>query len=115
MMGKVSPNNEPWKSLRAGDRVRIVRMPDWSSAPGYSSPKETIALYWILVRERAILTIDNTDEYGKPWTAYFSVTAESNGSGHQILPMPDGTEESDDREYHTLAMNDDCWDRVETE
>lgn len=95
--------------------MQIVRMPDWASAPGYSSPEDTIALYRVLVEERAILTIDNIDEYGKPWTAYFSVTAESNGSGHQILPMPDDTDQEADKEYHTLAMDDDCWERVETE
>lgn len=110
--------NEPWKSLRAGDRVRIVRMPDWSSAPGHSLLQETIALYRLLVRKRAVLTIDNIDEYEKPWTTYFYVAENSSGNGYQILPMPDDTgdtEERADREYHTLAMDDDCWERVGTE
>jgi hypothetical protein len=104
--------NEPWRNLQPGDQVRIVRMPYWSLLPDYTLPEETIALYRLLVEERAILTIDNIDEYGKPWTHWFYVI-ETSGGGHQILPLTDDTEEGACEEYHALAMDDNSWEHVE--
>ncbi|MES2464814.1 MAG: hypothetical protein V4671_29980 [Armatimonadota bacterium] len=92
-------------------------MPYWSSLPDYSSPEETIALYRILVEERAILTIDNIDEYGKPWTAYFYVVENNNGQGHHILTAAGDAIEATAESYtcHTIATDDDSWEKVEAE
>jgi len=63
---------ETWKDLRAGDTIRIVRMPSLFSAPHYHNGDwdETFALYEHLIATEEILAIDQIDEDGRPWVEY---------------------------------------------
>ena len=61
-----------WKDLRAGDRIRIVRIPSLFSAPHYQNGDwdETLALYEHLIATEETLAIDQIDEDGRPWVEY---------------------------------------------
>ena len=63
---------ETWKDLRAGDRIRIVRIPSLFSAPHYHNGDwdETFALYEHLIATEEILAIDQIDADGRPWVEY---------------------------------------------
>jgi hypothetical protein len=90
--------NEPWRGLKPGDKVRIVRMPSAFLLPGASPPLETFAVFQALVAARAVLTIDFINDYGDPWTEGFDIDDEG-----RITPCATG---------HTVALNDDSWERA---
>jgi hypothetical protein len=88
------PVREPWRSLRVGERVRVVRLPSGIDAPGYVFPRETRHLYLRLIAGRRSHRIAEIDEWGLPWIH---------------------TKQRDRRYgwiYHWLALNDDSWVRV---
>ena len=87
---------EPWQTLRVGDRVRIVRLPYYADMPDRSFHPETRRLYKRLIARRRSLRVYEVDEeYGLPWIAC-------------RFRMANGR-----WEYHTLAINDDSWVRVD--
>ncbi len=85
---------EPWRSLRVGDMVRIVRMPSGVDAPGYTFHRDTRRLYKRLIERRRSLRVFRITEDGLPWI-------------HCRFRMKNGR-----WEYHWLAINDDSWLRV---
>lgn len=50
--------SEPWRELRVGDRVKVVRVPSAFAEPGYRVEEETIALYRHLAAAGMALTIE---------------------------------------------------------
>ena len=86
----------PWKSLRVGDRVRIVRIPGGADGPGCVYPAETRALHQRLIASARSVPVDNIDEYGTPWIS--CSFKHEDGKWH----------------HHLLAMNDDSWERAES-
>jgi hypothetical protein len=80
----------PWRRLRVGDWIRIVRMPSDASKPGCTFPPETRALYRRLIARRRPLRVFRKDDDGLPWVrCRFAVRG--------------------GREYHELAIMDDSW------
>lgn len=96
-----SSSSEPWRDLRVGDRVRIVRVPSYFSTPSNYYDEETLAVYRSLVAAGAVLTIAEIDEFGHPWTEPFDIA-------------DDGRITTESGIGHTLALNDDSWERVVT-
>ena len=88
------PAREPWRRLRVGDRVRIVRLPTGIDAPGYFLHPETRQLYLRLIAGRRSHRIVEIDEWGLPW-----IHSKQRDSRHGWI-------------YHSLALNDDSWVRV---
>jgi hypothetical protein len=86
---------EEWRELKVGDRIRIVRMPSGVDAPGYTFHPDTRRLYQRLIDRRRSVRVYKIDEWGLPW-----IRCE--------FKMADGR-----REYHSLAVNDDSWVRVQ--
>jgi hypothetical protein len=83
--------NEPWRQLKVGDRVRIVRMPSGVDEPGYRFPAETRRLYERLIERGYPQRIYEIDEWGLPWIDC-------------RFRLADGQ-----WEHHLLAVNDDSW------
>lgn len=55
--------DEPWRDLRVGDQVKIVRLPSWYGRSGYvQDDVETITLYQLLIDTQQILVIKRVDE-----------------------------------------------------
>jgi hypothetical protein len=87
--------DEPWRQLRVGDRIRIVRLPSGVDTPGYRFHRDTRRLYNRLIARRRSLRICEI-AWGLPWIeCRFKRKA-----GRW--------------EYHYLAVNDDSWVRVKT-
>ena len=87
---------QDWRTLKLGDKIRIVRIPSLFSKPHYDNGEweETFALYRQLVAEQAILSIAELDEFGRPWIEFESTDK-------------DGAKVS-----NALAIDDDSWERV---
>jgi hypothetical protein len=85
---------EPWRGLRIGDRVRIIRMPSDASTPGVSFFPETRRLYRKLIARSRPVRVFQIDEYGHPWVQC-------------RFRLKDGR-----WEHHWLAIHDDSWVRV---
>lgn len=85
---------EPWRDLRVGDRIRIVRMPSGVDDPGYTFPKETRLLYNRLIARGRSSRIYKIDDWGLPWI-------------NCRFKRKDGR-----LTHHSLAVNDDSWVRV---
>ena len=93
--GRGAGPHEPWRDLRVGDRIRVVRMPSGYDEGGCCVHEDTVALYRHLVEQGTILTISRIGDPDLPWIEYRWVL----GGG--------------DVEYHYLAMNDDSWERAD--
>ncbi len=65
----MSTDPELWRSLRVGDRVRLVEYPPEFLQPGSCIFPETIRVYKKLLKRKASLRIREIDEYGSPWIA----------------------------------------------
>ncbi len=85
---------EPWRELRVGDRVRVVRMPSGIDAPGYVFHRATRHLYQRLIDRRRSSRVFEVDERGLPW-----MRCRFRGKDGSWV-------------YHWLAINDDSWVRV---
>lgn len=81
---------EPWRSLKLGDRIRIVRMP--CDEPVLQA--ETRRLFQRLISRRTPLRVFWIDEHRHPWIRC-------------RFRRRNGT-----FELHWLAVNDDSWVRV---
>ena len=80
---------EPWRDLRVGDRIRVVRMPTGSMQ------EDTLALYRHLLEEGTVLTISRIGDPDLPWIEY--MWNQEDGGDH----------------HHYLAMICDSWERVD--
>lgn len=87
---------ETWRDLRVGDRVRIVRMPYDSYAPGYTFFPETRRLYKKLIARQRALRVYEIDEWDSPWIR--CRFRRKNGTW----------------EHHFLAIRDDSWVKVKS-
>jgi hypothetical protein len=88
---------EPWRDLRVGDRIRIVRMPSKAALEGYVLPRDTRRLYKLLIARNRPLRIYEIDKRWRlPWVQC-------------RFRMKNGK-----WEYHYLAVNDDSWVRVKS-
>ncbi|MCE9555467.1 MAG: hypothetical protein K8T91_19135 [Planctomycetes bacterium] len=85
---------EPWRQLRVGDRIRIVRMPSDADRPGYTFHPETRRLYRRLISRNRAVRVFQVDEYRLPWIQ--CRFRRRNGGW----------------EHHWLAVDDDSWVRV---
>jgi len=90
----VTNDSEPWRELRVGDRVRMVRMPSDAEAPAYTFLPETRRLYKKLIARGRAVRVFQIDEWGLPWIQC-------------RFRRRDGS-----WEHHWLAINDDRWVRV---
>lgn len=88
--------DEARRSLRVGDRIRIVRLPWDANAPGQTFFPETRKLYEKLIARGRPLRVFKIDEHGLPWVA--CRFRRRNGSW----------------EYHWLAIDEDSWVRVKS-
>lgn len=82
------------QTLKIGDKVRCV------SLPGGWMHDETRVVYVALIRTGFILTVDQIDEFGYPWTEPFDLDE----AGHITTESGIG---------HTLVLNDESWERVQ--
>lgn len=85
---------ELWQTLKIGDRVRSVSMPE------DLLPDETAEVFAILVRTGAVLAVDQIDEFGHPWTERFDIDE----AGQVTCDLGIG---------HTVAIIDEAWELVE--
>ena len=65
MSGKF--DRQSWRSLRVGERVRLLGMPPEFSQPGYYLHSDTRRVYRLLVKRGRSLRVRRIDEYGAPW------------------------------------------------
>jgi hypothetical protein len=56
-----------WKSLRVGDRVRILRLPTLWNHPNYHVDPSTRRLYRRLIARKRLVRVFRIDEFGQPW------------------------------------------------
>ena len=55
------------QSLKTGDLVRFVAMPDEWSHPGYTVHAESITFMKKMIRRSSPSRVSEIDEYGYPW------------------------------------------------
>src|SRR5262245_6701210 len=60
---------ELWRTLRIGDRIRLVEMPPEFFRPGYFVHRDTVRVYRRLLSRGRPLRIHRIDEWGLPWVA----------------------------------------------
>src|SRR5437660_427372 len=82
-----------WRTLRVGDRIRMVRFPTEWEQPGYHVPLCTRRLYRALIDRRRSVRVYEI-KWGMPWIRC-------------RLPRRGGG-----WEHHFLAIIDDSWVRV---
>ena len=89
----MTDENENWRALKLGDRIRIVRIPSLFDAAHYHNGEwdDTFDLYHRLIQNRSVLVISEFDDQNRPWVEYSEIE-------------PDGTENG-----HSLAVDDDSW------
>jgi hypothetical protein len=85
--------DEPWRELRVGDQVRIVRRPQ-QGMPWSRLDNDARRLYDRLIAEGVVLAVSEIDEWGCPWIEYH------------------WRHEDGSLEYHQLAIDDDSWELV---
>lgn len=86
--------NEPWRSLRVGDRIRLVEMPS-EFGNGEGLHRSTRLAYRRLIDRRRPLRVARIDEFGMPWVDF-------------RLQRANGV-----WEYHSLLFNHGGWLRVQ--
>lgn len=80
-------SSEVWRSLRVGDRVRLVEYPPEFLEAGFTIHRETVRVYKRILKRRRSLRVFQIDEFGHPWVEC-------------RFRRADGT-----IEYHKLAFN----------
>ncbi len=58
---------ELWRTLRVGDKIRLIEIPPEFLQKGYSIDPGTMRVYKKLLARRRPLRIAEIDEYGIPW------------------------------------------------
>jgi hypothetical protein len=84
-----STDDQLWRTLRVGDRVKIVHFPYEFSKRDYTMHDETRAAYRHLIETKEELCVRHIDDEGYPWVK-FTIRAD------------DGEEE-----FHSLMLNHD--------
>jgi hypothetical protein len=93
----MEPITEPWRNLRIGDRVRIVRLPSGIDQPGYTFHPSTRWLYERLIASGKTFRIREIDESGSPRI-------------HIRIRRMRIYRKRGQVEHHTLALRDDSWE-----
>ena len=88
---------ESWRSLRIGDRIRVVRLPSGVDQPGYTFHASTRRLYERLIASRSFFRIREIDQWGYPRI-------------HIRIRRKGGAVER-----HTLVLCDDSWELISPE
>ena len=57
------------KTLKVGDLVRFVSLPEAWSRAGYTIQRESIAFMKKMIKRRSPSRVYEIDEYGQPWIA----------------------------------------------
>ncbi len=65
----MSTDPELWRSLRVGDRIRLVEYPPEFLQPGYCIHPDTVRVYKKLLKRKTSLRVYEIDEYDSPWIA----------------------------------------------
>jgi hypothetical protein len=94
--------SENWRALRAGDRVRLLRVPESDLRQreeelrrGADMAGLTADTLERIIALDPVVTVDHVDEYGAPWFRY-------------ELTGADGAPE-----YHSLTITDDeSWEQI---
>ena len=92
---------DDWRSLRIGDRIRIVRLPRSFGflAPDTVLAPEVVRLYRKLIARCRPVVVSEVDRDGRPWvTCRFRRRKNRPGTGALDI--------------HFLAVDDDSWVRV---
>lgn len=55
------------KTLKVGDFVRFIALPDEWSRPGYTTPRDSLAFMKVMITRNWPSRIARIDEYGYPW------------------------------------------------
>ena len=79
--------------LKAGDRVRITKLPPAWSLPDWHVPKDTIAVYQALIGRQRPIRIREVDRYGQYWFTCVLYRKQR-------------------REVHSMTLDDACWVQV---
>jgi hypothetical protein len=78
-----------WRTLKVGDKIRLVEYPPEFLQPGYVIFPETVCVYKKLLKRKSPLVVREIDEYGLPWV-------------HCRFRQRNGR-----YEWHSLAVNHD--------
>ena len=81
------------RSLKFGDRVRVVRLPPLWATPGYRVPLSTRRIYKLMIDRRRPVRIDQVDDWGT-WVRL--MVRDARGRLH----------------HHHVTLDDGCWVRV---
>jgi hypothetical protein len=79
--------------LRTGDRIRVVRLPPAWGQSGFVVPRETRAVYRLMIGRRRPVRISEVDS----WGAWVRLRVRSNGG--RI-------------DHHSITIDPGCWVRV---
>lgn len=60
--------NEPWQTLRVGDKIRFVAMPTGFSLE--NCHRTTLAAYRYLIKNRRAVEVYKLDQLEMPWISY---------------------------------------------
>jgi hypothetical protein len=82
------------RKIRVGDQIRIVRMPEAFSRPGYRVHADTKWVFKKLIARGRPLRVSEIDEQGLPWV-------------NCRFRMSNGT-----WRYDSLAIDNDAWEKV---
>lgn len=85
----ISTDDQLWRKLRHGDRVKIVHLPLEFSTQEYTLHDETQAAYRYLIDNEVVLCVTEIDDQGFPWVDF-------------TMEATDG-----ETEYHSLMLNHD--------
>jgi hypothetical protein len=58
------------RSLRIGDRIQFVKIPNEWSKPGFKIQKSDIQFMELLIKRKRKFAIKNIDEYGTSWISF---------------------------------------------
>jgi len=86
--------HEPWRELRVGDRIRIVKLPSYPPASWFKKFPETRRLDRKLIARNRAVKVYQIDKFGVPWIC---CVFRDKRTGW---------------ECHFLAVDDDSWVKV---
>jgi hypothetical protein len=96
---------EPWRKLKVGDRIRIVRTPSEFERSGVPIEDYTLALYRDLIARGRPLRICEINEYGSPCVWCRFRNADGSWPHHHLAVNDDSKEEmTSDRKKPGVAF-----------
>ncbi|MEX2121804.1 MAG: hypothetical protein WD847_19635 [Pirellulales bacterium] len=81
---------ELWRSLKVGDRIRLVHMPTEFSQKEYLIHRDTLRAYRRLIARQRSLRICEIDEGGCPWIQFRFKKKDARWEHHWLLLNHDG-------------------------